>query len=73
MIEQMVNEMGKRWAEIARRLRNRSDNAVQKLVERKHESTEAQCDAARPRYEGRRNSFAADTGSEAIEDHDGWR
>ena len=28
LIEQMVNEMGKRWAEIARRLRNRSDNAV---------------------------------------------
>src|SRR2546429_3534949 len=28
LIEQMVNEIGKRWAEIARRLRNRSDNAV---------------------------------------------
>ena len=28
VIEQMVNEMGKRWAEIARRLGNRSDNAV---------------------------------------------
>lgn len=28
MIERMVNEMGKRWAEISRRLGNRSDNAV---------------------------------------------
>lgn len=28
VIEQLVNEMGKRWAEIARRLGNRSDNAV---------------------------------------------
>ncbi|WEW58752.1 hypothetical protein PRK78_004220 [Emydomyces testavorans] len=28
VIERMVNEMGKRWAEIARRLGNRSDNAV---------------------------------------------
>jgi Myb-like DNA-binding protein FlbD len=27
-IEKMVNEMGKRWAEIARRLKGRSDNAV---------------------------------------------
>ena len=28
LIERMVNEMGKRWAEIARRLNGRSDNAV---------------------------------------------
>ena len=28
VIEQLVREMGKRWAEIARRLGNRSDNAV---------------------------------------------
>lgn len=28
MIERMVNETGKRWADIARRLGNRSDNAV---------------------------------------------
>lgn len=28
IIEQLVGEMGKRWAEIARRLRGRSDNAV---------------------------------------------
>lgn len=28
VIEQLVEEMGKRWAEIARRLGNRSDNAV---------------------------------------------
>lgn len=28
LIEQMVREVGKRWAEIARRLNNRSDNAV---------------------------------------------
>jgi Myb-like DNA-binding protein FlbD len=28
MIEQMVREMGRHWAEIARRLGNRSDNAV---------------------------------------------
>jgi hypothetical protein len=28
LIEQMVNDIGKRWPEIARRLRNRSDNAV---------------------------------------------
>src|SRR5207237_10340756 len=27
-MERMVNERGKRWAEIARRVRNRSDNAV---------------------------------------------
>ncbi|KAI1193639.1 Homeodomain-like protein [Nemania serpens] len=28
LIEKLVNELGKRWAEIARRLNNRSDNAV---------------------------------------------
>ncbi|KAH8909042.1 hypothetical protein CONLIGDRAFT_575101, partial [Coniochaeta ligniaria NRRL 30616] len=28
VIEQLVREIGKRWAEIARRLNNRSDNAV---------------------------------------------
>lgn len=28
LIERLVNEMGKRWAEIARRLQGRSDNAV---------------------------------------------
>ncbi|KAK0652892.1 Homeodomain-like protein, partial [Cercophora newfieldiana] len=28
LIERYVNEIGKRWAEIARRLRGRSDNAV---------------------------------------------
>lgn len=50
-IEQLVQEMGKRWAEIARRLGNRSDNAVKNWwngsMNRRKRSTVQQGSASR--------------------------
>lgn len=57
LIDRMVNEMGKRWAEIARRLGHRSDNTVKNwwngsLNRRKRHQIQRNEQPNRPRYTG---------------------
>jgi hypothetical protein len=56
LIEHMVNEMGKRWAEIARRLRNQSDNTVKNWWNGSVNRRKRNVYAARPWNERRRKS-----------------
>jgi len=57
LIERMVREMGKRWAEIARRLGHRSDNAVKNwwngsMNRRRRLHIQHNDNSSRPRYTG---------------------